>query len=197
MAGSTRGEGEEIEREERPSGKKSALATARVSFPDWKETVGPKGKALDSRLVELASMISSKFPDAKVYPRGSNAAAVVEMKTPARFVEFCEWIYRDLKFDHSSLISGVDWLTHLEVVYHWYSTKKRVNIILKVQLDRENPVIPSIMRMWKGANYHERETYDMMGVKFEGHPDLRRIYLEENYEFFPQRKDFRWGLKYG
>jgi NADH-quinone oxidoreductase subunit C len=194
VAGSTRGAGE-IEEEEGPATR--AKPATKAAFDDWKPTVGPRGKALDSRLASLISLISEKFPEAKVYPRPTNAAAVVEMKTKERFVEFCEYIYRDLKFDHSSLISGVDWLTHLEVVYHWWSTHKRVNIILKVSLDRENPSMPSVMRLWKSANYHERETYDMMGVKFEGHPDLRRVYLEENYEFFPQRKDFRWGLKYG
>jgi NADH-quinone oxidoreductase subunit C len=77
-----------------------------------------------------------------------------------------------------------------EVVYHLYSLKHRRYLSLKVQTDEDHPEVPSVTGVWPAANWHERETYDMFGIKFTGHPDLRRLYMPEDFEYFPLRKDF-------
>ena len=78
----------------------------------------------------------------------------------------------------------------MEVIYHLYSITKNLHFVIKVVLDRETPSVPSITSIWGTANWHERETFDLFGIHFEGHPDLRRILLPANWEGFPLRKDY-------
>ena len=79
----------------------------------------------------------------------------------------------------------------MDVVYHLYSmTKKHGPVTLKVQLPRANPVVASVTPIWRGAEFQEREAYDLYGVKFEGHPDLRRILMWDGFEGHPMRKDY-------
>ena len=88
---------------------------------------------------------------------------------------------------------GVDKFTKVnrfEVIVNLWSEKFKDRIFLKIKLDTENPEMPSLTEVWKAANYNERETFDMFGINFKGHPDLRRIYMPENFEYHPLRKDF-------
>ena len=97
----------------------------------------------------------------------------------------------DYQMDYLSCLTGVDYKEHLEVVYHLYSiSKKEGPIVLKVRTDREKSLIPSVTPVWRGAEYQEREAYDLLGVHFEGHPDLRRILMWDEFEFHPLRKDY-------
>ncbi|MFH0803256.1 MAG: NADH-quinone oxidoreductase subunit C [bacterium] len=84
----------------------------------------------------------------------------------------------------------VDRLKALEVLYHLYSMGKGHHIIIKTRLDRKNPVLDSVTALWPAANWHEREVYDLFGVRFDGHPDLRRILLPEDWEGHPMLRDF-------
>ena len=96
-------------------------------------------------------------------------------------------------FDHLSCITGVDngvEKDSMEVIYHLYSITKNVHFIIKVILDRNQPRVPSLTSIWGTANWHERETYDLFGIHFENHPDLRRILLPANWEGHPLRKDY-------
>ena len=77
-----------------------------------------------------------------------------------------------------------------EVVYHLYSLQHKHYIRLQVPVEEEQPVVPSVTGVWAGANWHERETFDMFGIRFTGHPDLRRMYMPEEFEHHPLRKDF-------
>lgn len=95
-----------------------------------------------------------------------------------------------LQFDYLNSLTAVDWLDRFEVVYHLYSIPRKHHVTLKVRLDRENPTLPSVTSVWKAANWQEREVYDMFGIRFEGHPDLRRILLEEDWVGYPLRKDY-------
>lgn len=95
------------------------------------------------------------------------------------------------KFDYLSCVTGADYLTYLECVYHLYSMEDKTGpLVLRVRTDRENPVIPSLVPVYRGAEYQEREAYDMYGFRFAGHPDLRRIFMWDGYEGFPMRKDY-------
>jgi NADH-quinone oxidoreductase subunit C len=76
------------------------------------------------------------------------------------------------------------------VVYNLYSLKNKHRIRLKTFVEEEDPKLPTVTTVWGTANWHERETYDMFGVVFEGHPDLRRVYMPDEFEYFPLRKDF-------
>ncbi|MPN12648.1 NAD(P)H-quinone oxidoreductase subunit J [bioreactor metagenome] len=84
----------------------------------------------------------------------------------------------------------MDYKDSLGIVYHLYSMKYNHKIVIKVKLDRQHPVIQSVERVWKTANWHEREAYDMFGVYFEEHPDLERILCPEDWEGYPPRKDY-------
>lgn len=98
----------------------------------------------------------------------------------------------DLRFDALSNETGVDYKAKgmIQVVYHLYSYPHRHSIVLKVDLPRDNPVLPSVGSVWAAAHWHEREIYDLLGVTFGGHPDLRRLLMPEDWIGHPLRKDF-------
>ena len=93
-------------------------------------------------------------------------------------------------FESLMCLSGVDYPEHLTVVYHLFSTAKRHKTVLKVEVGREDPHVPTVEHVWKVANWHEREVYDMFGIVFDGHSDLTRILCPDDWEGFPLRKDY-------
>lgn len=98
----------------------------------------------------------------------------------------------ELDFDYLECITGVDFpdIQKIVVVYHIYSYTKKHRVILKAFLEREDPAIPTLVNVWSTANWQERECFDLLGVLFEGHPDLRRLLLPDDWEGHPLRKDF-------
>lgn len=100
----------------------------------------------------------------------------------------------ELAFDSLMCLSGVDLGVkeeNLEIVYHLFSMTHRHTVVLKTILPKEDPHIPSVEHIWKTANWHEREAYDLYGITFEGHSDLRRILMPEDWEGHPLRKDYK------
>ncbi|HTR29008.1 MAG TPA: NADH-quinone oxidoreductase subunit C [Puia sp.] len=95
-----------------------------------------------------------------------------------------------LDFDYLFCLTAVDWRTHITMVYHLVSTIHRHVMVVKVRLDRERPVVPSVSGIWRTAEFHEREAYDLMGVEFRGHPDLRRLFMTDEWTGWPLRKDY-------
>ena len=87
-------------------------------------------------------------------------------------------------------LGGLDLMDHLEVVYQLSSLRGPQRLRVKAIVERENPVIDSVTSIWQGANFLEREAYDMFGIKFTGHPNLKRIYLWDDFEGYPLRKDY-------
>ncbi|MCG2735967.1 MAG: NADH-quinone oxidoreductase subunit C [Candidatus Methanoperedenaceae archaeon] len=98
-------------------------------------------------------------------------------------------------FDHLSVITGVDYVDRVEVIYNFFSYKKKQNLALKVVLDHGAPAVDSVRSIWKVADWLERETYDLVGIKFNGHPDLRRILLPEGWIGHPLRKDYDMSIE--
>lgn len=97
----------------------------------------------------------------------------------------------DTYFDYLFCLSGVDWEPELGVVYHLESTKHRHIVVVKVKMtDRENPTLDSVCDIWKTAEFHEREVFDFFGIKFNNHPNLKRLFLTDEWEGFPLRKDY-------
>lgn len=106
----------------------------------------------------------------------------------------CEWLRDEPGLDMTSLmcLSSVDYKDKLAVVYNLHSLIHNHKITLKVEFtDRENPHVPSVAGVWATADWHEREAYDMMGIVFDGHPDLRRILCPDDWEGWPLRKDYK------
>jgi len=96
-----------------------------------------------------------------------------------------------LLFDYLFCLTCIDWKTHLTMVYHLSSTQFRHNLVIKSKLDRTHPEIETVCHIWETANFHEREVYEMFGVKFLNHPDLRLLILPDGWEGKnPMRKDF-------
>ena len=97
----------------------------------------------------------------------------------------------DFYFDYLFCLTCIDWKTHLMMVYHLLSKKHRHNIVVKSKIaDLENSKIDTVSDIWITANFHEREVYDLFGVKFNGHPDLRRLFLDDNWPGYPLRKNY-------
>jgi NADH/F420H2 dehydrogenase subunit C len=105
-------------------------------------------------------------------------------------VAVCRFLRDQLGFDLLTCISGVDMLDHLETVYHIRSIERSQIIQLKVRLDNQKPDVDSVVSVWSTANWLERETYDMFGIHFAGHPDLRRMLLDDDFEGYPLLKTF-------
>ena len=96
-----------------------------------------------------------------------------------------------LDFNFLNSISAVDYIDHFEVVYHLTSLNKRHTAIVKTRLDgRDDLTLPSVYHLWRGADFQEREIWDLMGISFSGHPNMKRIMLWEGFEGHPLRKDY-------
>jgi NADH-quinone oxidoreductase subunit C len=110
----------------------------------------------------------------------------------SKFHEFCLALKTlpDLSFDYLISLTAIDWKDHYMMVYHLTSTTFRHTVVVKMRIDdRENPGTETVSDIWKTAEFHEREVFDLFGIRFLHHPDLRRLFLEDDYGF-PLRKDF-------
>jgi len=114
---------------------------------------------------------------------------VVKIEAYYKVAEFLKY-NEQLAFDYLSELHGSDFETHMEVYTHLYSYKKHQSLAFKVKIDRDAPVIDSLVPLWAGANWPECEAYDLLGIKFKGHPDLHRIMLGEDWVGHPLRKDY-------
>ncbi|MCS3796365.1 NADH-quinone oxidoreductase subunit C [Niastella sp. OAS944] len=106
---------------------------------------------------------------------------------------FANWLRHDaLQMDYLFCLTCIDWpqTKHLMMVYHFTSTTFRHNVVIKVKLDRNNAEIETVSDIWRTAEFHEREVYDLFGVRFLHHPDLRRLILTDDFEGHPLKKDF-------
>ena len=98
---------------------------------------------------------------------------------------------RDLDFAFLAAITAVDYVEYFEVVYHLLSMRRNQRAVVKTRCyDREEPTLPSVTSVWRGADLQEREVWDLMGVRFEGHPNMKRVLLWEDFPGHPLRKDY-------
>jgi NADH-quinone oxidoreductase subunit C len=96
----------------------------------------------------------------------------------------------DLAFDYMFCLTCVDWKTHLTMVYHLESTEHKHIVVIKSKLDRENPEIDTMSDIWRTAELLEREVFELFGVRFINHPDLRKLLLSDEWDGWPLRKDY-------
>jgi NADH:ubiquinone oxidoreductase subunit C len=95
-----------------------------------------------------------------------------------------------MAMDYLFCLTCVDWKTHLTMVYHLSATTHRQTIVVKANVDRTTPIIETVSDIWRTAEFHEREVFEMFGVHFTNHPDLRKLILTDDFEGYPMRKDF-------
>jgi NADH-quinone oxidoreductase subunit C len=137
---------------------------------------------------EIASQIEEKFPGSVV--ESAQDSLVVKRDSLLAVAAFL----RDtetLKFDYLNYVTAVDYFGYFEVVYQLTSLEHNHTLIIKTRCyGRENPAVPSVIGIWQGADFQEREIYDLMGIKFEGHPNMKRIFLWEGFAGHPLRKDY-------
>ena len=139
---------------------------------------------------ELKNRFTELLPSATFEEGGEWLNIYIE---PQQWLPLAQQLRTDspLHFDFLFCLTCIDWKTHLTMVYHLTSTKFRHNIVIKSKLDRSNPEIESVSHIWRTADFHEREVYEMFGVNFLNHPDLRLLILPDGWEGKnPMRKDF-------
>lgn len=155
-----------------------------VNAPAAPETTTPTAP---SRNDGIAARITAVLPDAVV---SSNAQDLV-IKSE-RLVDVAKYLRETLAFDYLNNVTSVDYPDRFEVVYNLSSISNGgAPINVKVNADKQDPVVPSVVSVYRGADFQEREVYDMMGIKFAGHPNLRRILMWDGFEGFPLRKDYK------
>jgi NADH-quinone oxidoreductase subunit C len=142
--------------------------------------------ALDT--AKIAKQLEKKFPEA-VIEAGTDSLLLKS----DQLLAVAEYLNKtpDLAFDYLNYVTATDYYDYFEVVYYLVSMKHNHGLVLKVRCyDREKPTLPSVSGIWRGADFQEREIFDLLGISFEGHPNLRRIALWEGFEGHPLRKDF-------
>lgn len=147
---------------------------------------------LTDTLQKTIDALTETFSDKVIDVYQSSGDTFVRIE-PKSLVEICTFLKEKQHFIYLADIVGTDRYTsedRFEVIYNLLSFKNKDRLFLKVWLDEENPVLDSVFQVWKRANWNEREVYDMFGVRFNNHPDHRRIFLPEDFEYFPLRKEF-------
>ncbi len=140
--------------------------------------------ALSAR--EIAGQLKDKFPGAAA--EAGNDSVIVKSES---LLPVATYLKDSLKYDYLNYITAVDYIRYFEVVYQMTSLEQNRSAVIKTRCyTRDNPSLPSVTGIWQGADFQEREIYDLFGIKFEGHPNLKRIFLWEGFGGYPLRKDW-------
>src|SRR2546423_1867729 len=143
--------------------------------------------------LELAGKLKERFGELISEPTEFRGEISVKVADAERMAEVCGFAKAELGFDYLVDITSLDNYgedPRFTLVYHLYGYGHLCYLRLKMDVSEEKSEVPSVVGIWKTADWHEREIYDMMGIRFRGHPDLRRILMWEGYPYFPLRKDF-------
>jgi NADH-quinone oxidoreductase subunit D/NADH-quinone oxidoreductase subunit C/D len=146
---------------------------------------------MTDQTLEVTDQILARFPDFVVADtRKSFEGYIVQVEN---LIEFATALRDEMGYDYLSSVTGVDYLPNeqMEVVYHAYRSTGGGALVFKVQVPRDNPVVPSLVSLYPGADFQEREAWDLLGIRFEGHPNLKRILMWEGFAGHPLRKDWR------
>jgi len=141
---------------------------------------------------ELAARLARALPGELTELRIQDPDTVIAQVDPAALKRVARRLHDlpEIAFDSLTLISTVDYGPHFDCVYHLYSFAANRYLELHVRLPRGKPAVDTVSDVWPSANWHEREAWDMMGIRFEGHPDPRRILLKDDWIGHPLRKDY-------
>jgi NADH-quinone oxidoreductase subunit C len=137
---------------------------------------------------EVAAELEQQFPASII--ESNEDSLSVKSESLFELISFLRTT-PEFEFDYLNSITAVDYFDYFEVVYHLTSMKHNHSLVVKTRChDRESPVVPSIVGLYQGADFQEREIYDLMGIRFEGHPNMKRIFLWEGFQGHPLRKDY-------
>ena len=142
---------------------------------------------------QLAKKLEQKFKEILSGPMEFRGELTLCVSNASRIAEVCQFAKSELGFDYLvdlTTIDNDDETPRWTAVYHIYGYDHFCHLRLKTSVSEEASGLPTVSSVWRTANWHEREAYDMMGIRFDGHPDLRRILMWEGYPYFPLRKDF-------
>lgn len=137
---------------------------------------------------EIAARLEGQFPDSIVESNQDSLVIMSEsLLAAATFVKDTA----GLNFDYLTAITAVDYYDYFEVVYQLISIEHNHSLVLKTRCySREKPTLPSVVSLWQGADFQEREIHDLIGIRFDGHPNLKPIVLWEGFKGYPLRKDY-------
>ncbi|MFD0695506.1 NADH-quinone oxidoreductase subunit C [Paenibacillus sp. GCM10027628] len=175
---------------------RAARAAARAAKTDSAEPAAPKepspNQPLLDRLVTIIKADAGEDAVVEAFINEKDAHRPYVVIHSARWSQAALTLrdHEELRCDYLRNLSGVDQETHLEVAYHLLSLTHQREYCVKVKTDREQPSIPSVAPVWPTANWNEREVYDLLGIDFPGHPDLRRIMMPDDWVGHPLRKDY-------
>lgn len=147
---------------------------------------------LSETLQSVVDGLSEQYSDHLIDVYQSTGDTFIRIE-PDALVEISKFLKNEHHFIYLSDILGADRFTseeRFEVIYNLVSLRERERVFLKVWLAEENPTVDSITDVWQSASWHERQVYDMFGVHFKNHPDMRRIYMPEDFDYYPLRKEF-------
>ena len=147
--------------------------------------------ALDQRGEALSKLLPEVLRDFDI-EMSAAVDEVIAIVNPTDILAVCRLVREDprLDFDYLRCVSVVDYVERLEVVYHLFSLANRHKAVIKTSVSPDDPQVPSVVPVWRGADWFEREGHDLFGVVFEGHPDLAPLLLYEGFEGYPGRKSF-------
>ena len=179
------------EREQETESESSAPSQPEATSPRPSPRPVPAGPTLDSKGEALTAILTQRL--APLAPPATalldEVAVTVE---PSRLLEVCSVLRedQDLAFDFLRCLSVVDYQDSFQVVYHLWSMEHRHKMVLKTDTAYDDPRVPSVVPVWRGADWFEREGHDLFGVVFEGHPDPKPLLLWEGFEGYPGRRSF-------
>lgn len=142
----------------------------------------------------IPQKLKERFPEIEI--EVSDFRNDLTLKFDKQFIAEAALFLRDdgeLQFNFCEDVTAIDWAKRRDrftVVYHIFSMKNSFRLRLKCDVDESDLTIDTVSQVWKTADWHEREAFDMYGIKFNNHPDLRRLYMPEEFEYYPLRKDF-------
>ena len=138
---------------------------------------------------EIAARLKEKFADSIV--ETDTDCLVVKKESLLAIASFIKTA-PELEFDYLSTVTGVDYGDYFELVYHLVSLKHNHSLVIKTRCyQRNKPVVASVVSLWRGADLQEREIFDLLGISFNGHPNMKRIVLWDGFDGHPLRKDYR------
>lgn len=147
---------------------------------------------LSETLQNVVDGLSKNYTDSFIEVYQSTGDTIIRVEADA-IVDICRYLKNEQHFIYLTDVFGTDRFTseeRFEVIYNLISLRNRVRLFVKVRLPEEEPVVNSVAGIWKSASWMEREVYDMFGIRFNNHPDFRRIYMPEDFDYYPLRKEF-------
>jgi NADH-quinone oxidoreductase subunit C len=145
-----------------------------------------------AQTIPLARAMAERDPSAFVNSEQRLGEWTIEV-APEKIAEVCRWLKDEWQFERLSTVTAVDWPERdprFEVVYHLHSIARNERVRLKCRVGGDTPEIDSVVGVWRGANWYEREVFDLFGIHFRNHPDLRRIMMPDDWKGHPLRKDY-------